>query len=149
MSHNLQREALQNCTADDIMAIELACHHFPWSEKTLLSCLGGRYYNSGLFVEQKLVGFYIVEQAGSDHTLMEICIAPSHQGQGLAHILMQDFLARAEQMKAESCFLEVRESNQSAHALYLNYGFEDVGIRKNYYPSDNGKEHAILMSKAF
>jgi ribosomal protein S18 acetylase RimI-like enzyme len=43
-------------------------------------------------------------------------------------------------------FLEVRESNHGAIALYHSEGFNESGMRKNYYPAENGREHAILMS---
>jgi ribosomal-protein-alanine N-acetyltransferase len=44
-------------------------------------------------------------------------------------------------------WLEVRESNAPAIALYDSYGFAVVGTRKGYYPADNGngREDALLM----
>jgi ribosomal-protein-alanine N-acetyltransferase len=40
--------------------------------------------------------------------------------------------------------LEVRESNVSARSLYEKMGFDEVGVRKNYY--SNPRENAILMN---
>ncbi|MEQ8952971.1 MAG: ribosomal-protein-alanine N-acetyltransferase, partial [Gammaproteobacteria bacterium] len=54
---------------------------------------------------------------------------------------------RAYKMDAETCFLEVRPSNNSAIALYKSMGFVQIGQRKNYYPGVNGREDAILMSR--
>ncbi|WP_404338458.1 ribosomal protein S18-alanine N-acetyltransferase [Pseudoalteromonas mariniglutinosa] len=139
-------------TAVDIkalMQIETACHSHPWTEKTMLSCLGGRYFNLAAFQQQQLVGFYIGEQAGPDLTLMDICVAPDFQGQGIAKQLLSAFIDYAEQQQAENIFLEVRESNTVAIALYQQTGFIEMAIRKNYYPSKesdkNGFEDAILM----
>ena len=42
-------------------------------------------------------------------------------------------------------YLEVRESNTPARALYKSLGFEENGIRKNFY--EHPVEHAVLMSK--
>ena len=42
-------------------------------------------------------------------------------------------------------YLEVRESNQSAQALYRQLGFEVCGVRKNYYRRGEGHENAVLM----
>jgi ribosomal-protein-alanine N-acetyltransferase len=42
-------------------------------------------------------------------------------------------------------WLEVRESNKSAIALYQNNGFDVAGTRKGYYPAENGREDALLM----
>lgn len=146
MNKLVQRNILSRAPMNSLMAIETACHDFPWSEKTMHSCLSGRYFNGALYVQNELVGFYIGEVAGPDHTLMDICVAPPHQGQGHAKALLSDFIAASEQAGAENLFLEVRESNVSAIALYQWAGFTEAGVRKNYYPSANGKEDAILMA---
>ncbi|NOU51547.1 ribosomal protein S18-alanine N-acetyltransferase [Pseudoalteromonas sp. JBTF-M23] len=129
------------------MAIEKACHDFPWSENTMKSCLSGRYFNGAVYQQDTLAGFYVGEVAGPDHTLMDICVAPAYQGQGLAKALLSDFMMASEQAGAENLFLEVRKSNITAIGLYLWAGFCEVGIRKDYYPCVNGKEDAVLMAK--
>ncbi len=128
-----------------IMVVETACHSHPWSEKTMVSCLEGRYFNLGLLDDGKLIAFYIAEQAGPDISLMDICVAPSHQGRGLAKRLMQDLEDKALARGGESIFLEVRASNQSAIGLYHGCGYAEMGVRKNYYPAQNGREDALLM----
>jgi ribosomal-protein-alanine N-acetyltransferase len=140
---------LNETPLETIMDIEEACHSFPWSAKTMQSCLGGRYYNAGLLLSNELVGFYIAEQVGPDHTLMDICVAPEYQGQGYAKQLMLHLLEQAQERQAENCFLEVRESNLSAIAVYQKFDFSEVGLRKNYYPAKEGKEHAVLMARSF
>ncbi|MCZ6831549.1 MAG: hypothetical protein O7F73_18545, partial [Gammaproteobacteria bacterium] len=47
---------------------------------------------------------------------------------------------------AVRCLLEVRCSNGGAIALYRKHGFTEDGVRKNYYPTDGGREDALLMS---
>ncbi|WP_238348012.1 ribosomal protein S18-alanine N-acetyltransferase [Pseudoalteromonas citrea] len=132
----------------ELMAIETACHAFPWTQKTMETCLAGRYFNGALYLDKELAGFYVGERAGPDNTLMDICIAPAHQGKGLAKALLLDFVTRSEAMSAENLFLEVRASNKAAIGLYEQAGFIESGIRKNYYPSHSGKEDAILMALA-
>jgi len=113
------------------------------------SCLAGRYFNLAAFVGSDMVGFYIGEKAGPDFTLMDICVAPEYQGQGIAKQLLERFIAFGEQHTAENLFLEVRETNTRAIKLYERAGFSEMSVRKNYYPSDdptkNGNEDAILM----
>ncbi|MBS3798176.1 ribosomal protein S18-alanine N-acetyltransferase [Pseudoalteromonas sp. BDTF-M6] len=128
----------------DMMAIERACHSHPWSEKLMRSCLSGRYFCTGLSSDNKLLGFYVAEQAGPDITLMDICVAPSEQGQGLGKVLMQSLIKDSTARNAELMFLEVRESNTAAIALYEAYGFITNGVRKKYYPDG---EDALLMMK--
>ncbi|WP_352296167.1 ribosomal protein S18-alanine N-acetyltransferase [Pseudoalteromonas sp. 20-MNA-CIBAN-0454] len=135
-----------------LMAIETACHSHPWTLNTMSSCIGGRYFNLAAFNGGTMVGFYIGEKAGPDFTLMDICIAPSEQGKGIAKQLLNQFIDYGEQQNAENLFLEVRESNIPAIKLYENAGFIEMSVRKNYYPSDNpaknGFEDAILMGMA-
>lgn len=148
VNKSVQRNVLSNVVFEHLMAIETACHEFPWSANTMQSCLAGRYFNGAIFEHEQLVGFYIGEVAGPDHTLMDICVAPAYQRKGLAKALLTDFIAASEQADAENLFLEVRASNKGAIALYEWAGFSEVGIRKNYYPSASGNEDAILMAMA-
>ncbi|TMO45752.1 ribosomal protein S18-alanine N-acetyltransferase [Pseudoalteromonas ruthenica] len=127
-----------------VCVIENACHSHPWSEKLIRSCLGGRYFNAGLYDEAELVGFYIAEQAGPDCTLMDICIVPNKQGQGLSKALMNHLINQATARQCEAIFLEVRASNDAATGLYQRSGFVINGRRKKYYPDG---EDALLMMR--
>ena len=50
---------------------------------------------------------------------------------------------------ANQLWLEVRESNARARAIYLRRGFVHVGVRKGYYPAPRGqREDAAVMSLA-
>jgi ribosomal-protein-alanine N-acetyltransferase len=56
-------------------------------------------------------------------------------------------LETAAQKSVNVVFLEVRASNQSARALYESAGFNEMGLRRNYYPDASGREDAVLMGK--
>ncbi|KZN65606.1 ribosomal protein S18-alanine N-acetyltransferase [Pseudoalteromonas luteoviolacea] len=142
-------DMLSQHTMSDIMAVEVASHPHPWSEKTLASCIGGRYFNAALTHNDQLIGYYIAERAGPDYTLMNICVHPQNQGQGFAKLLMQSLISRCVTEQAENLFLEVRASNTRAIALYEKAGLAVMGRRKNYYPTADGKEDAILMGLQF
>ena len=136
---------LNECHLAEIMAVENACHEFAWSEKLMASCLSGRYSAYGMFKGESLIAFYLLEQAGPDLTLMDICVHPSEQGKGLAKVLMMHMKSVINEYKGENIFLEVRASNTSAIALYLASGFVKNGLRKSYYPAGEGREDALLM----
>ena len=142
-------EAVNELSIDALMRVENACHTHPWTVNTMQSCLAGRYFNLAAFNEQQIIGFYIGEKAGPDFTLMDICVAPDFQGQGIAKQLLAAFIEYGEKHHAENLFLEVRETNTRAIALYEQAGFSEMSVRKNYYPSSdpskNGHEDAILM----
>ncbi|HBC19279.1 MAG TPA: ribosomal-protein-alanine N-acetyltransferase, partial [Alcanivorax sp.] len=59
--------------------------------------------------------------------------------------LLQQALEAARADAMTVVYLEVRESNQSAQALYRQLGFEVCGVRKNYYRKGDGHENAVLM----
>lgn len=145
MPETVSLQQLDEQNVCEILRIEQACNDKPWSEKLLRSCIGGRYFNAGISVGEALVGFYIAEQAGPDITLMEICVHPQHQGQGLSKLLMKDLLAQSQQRNAEAIFLEVRKSNLAAIGLYQHFGFTKSGIRKGYYSDGEDAQLMCLM----
>ena len=69
------------------------------------------------------------------------CQLPVGNGQQATHNLLASFAATA-------LWLEVRESNARARALYLREGFAEAGRRRDYYPAPAGRrEDAILMTR--
>lgn len=149
-NNNNQFTEIKPGDVDKLMPIELACHSHPWSEKTFLSCIGGRYFGEK-FGEQHAnlsIGFYIGEYVVGEATLMDICVMPSEQGKGYGKILLNQFLAQAKKLGASKIFLEVRAKNIAAQMLYMNAGFIEIDRRTGYYPSSSGfgYEDAIVMS---
>ncbi len=59
--------------------------------------------------------------------------------------MMDEIIKIAQEKSCDSIYLEVRESNKAAQALYYSFGFEAVGRRIGYYRSP--RENAILMAK--
>ena len=57
-------------------------------------------------------------------------------------------MVQARHGGAESLLLEVRPSNAPALRLYRNFGFQEVGRRKGYYPASTGREDALVMRKS-
>jgi len=146
---------------DTLMPIELACHSHPWSEKTFLSCIGGRYFGEKIAIncaqdsvkevsDNHVIGFYIGEYVLGEATLMDICVNPTEQGKGYGKILLNQFLAQAKKLGTTKVFLEVRAKNIAAQMLYMNAGFIEINRRTGYYPSSTGfgYEDAIVMSFA-
>lgn len=144
-------EKVDQTQLERLMTIERQCHAFPMSETLMVSCLSGRYSAFGYFTKNELQGFYILEQVGPDYTLMDICVCPESQGKGIAKAMLAHLLQHVKSAGGENVFLEVRESNHSAIALYHAFNFVEAGVRKNYYPStgQTGREDAILMALSF
>ena len=55
-------------------------------------------------------------------------------------------MSQAKVKQAQTMFLEVRPSNLIAYKLYETLGFNEVGIRENYYPAFTGREDALVLA---
>ncbi len=131
---------------ESVFAIEQTAQSHPMSRSIMLSCFSKRYFNAQMIVDGQVAGFYIGEFVADESSLIEICVAPDFQGKGLGKMLLEHYIAAAKEKGAMSCWLEVRESNIGARTLYQRLDFNEVDVRRNYYPTASGHEDAIIMS---
>ena len=99
-----------------------------------------------LTVDGVTSGIAAVMHVLDESELLEIAVQPAMQGRGYGKALLAQAIALARRNGAVRMFLEVRESNARARKMYTSFGFEETGRRKNYYPTENGREDAILMT---
>jgi ribosomal-protein-alanine N-acetyltransferase len=132
---------------DAVMQIEVCAYPFPWTQGIFLDCLKHGYSCWVYEQESVMIGYAVVMFTLDEMHLLNICIRPEAQGTGLGSRMLRTLERVARGVKAETCFLEVRQSNFSAIRLYMNAGFNEVGLRKNYYPATAGREDAIVMAK--
>ena len=131
----------------EVLEIEAKNYNFPWSEGIFNDCLKSFSYSCQVCTEEdKVVGYSIVSMAVGEAHIMNICVDPELQSQGVGSKLLENMIELARK-KAETIFLEVRPSNKVAIALYEKRGFNEIGIRKGYYPAENGsKEDAVMLA---
>jgi ribosomal-protein-alanine N-acetyltransferase len=89
------------------------------------------------FINYWLVG-------GDELQIMNIAVDPEHRRRGYAHALLQEAITSAWNGGVQSLFLEVRESNHGAQALYTRFGFQTIGVRPHYY-SDNHEDAFVMQ----
>lgn len=130
-----------------MLLVEQQAHPTPWSEALLASNFGERYLNLGLWQDAQLVGFCIADQLLDESTLYNICLLPSSRGKGWGRLLLEHYLALTQQLGCQQWWLEVRCSNLVAQQLYLRVGYQQVGVRKGYYQTQNGCEDALVMQR--
>ena len=92
------------------------------------------------------IGYGILSVGAGEAHILNVCVAPLHQGRGHGAYLLKRVLDLARWHHAERVFLEVRPSNQLAHAMYERAGFNEIGRRPGYYPARRGREDAIVMA---
>ncbi|MBN6063714.1 ribosomal protein S18-alanine N-acetyltransferase [Aggregatibacter actinomycetemcomitans] len=132
---------------DRLYAIEQAAHAVPWSLGTLKNNQGERYLNLKIGEESRIDGFAICQTMLDEATLFNIAVDPQQQGLGLGRRLLSELMTQLKQKGILTLWLEVRESNKKAQTLYDSLGFNAVDIRKNYYPTADGKrENALVMA---
>jgi [ribosomal protein S18]-alanine N-acetyltransferase len=96
---------------------------------------------------REILAFLIAHRIVREWELENIAVAGAVRGRGVGTRLLGEFIAHARAEKASGIFLEVRESNESARALYRKMGFEETGSRKSYY--SDPAEDAILCRLSF
>jgi ribosomal-protein-alanine N-acetyltransferase len=92
-------------------------------------------------------GFLVARALGPDWELENIAVAGSARRRGGGARLVREFLELARSRGAARVYLEVRESNLPARALYASCAFEEVGRRKSYY--QNPIEDALIYQFTF
>ena len=131
---------------DRLYEIEQQVHLVPWSFGTLKNNLGERYLNLKLIENNQIIGFAICQTVLDEATLFNIAILPSYQGNGFGKLLLNELIIQLKEKGVQTLWLEVRESNP-ARFLYEKIGFNEVDIRKNYYPKPSGgRENAVVMA---
>ena len=155
----LESIIIRNASEEDteqLSEIEMLCFSMPWSPKEIKeqmeSSSGARFIVAELeepaagvagAPAKKLIGsvsaWYLPPW---EIQIGNFAVLPEYRRQGVAGLLMDALLARAEELGIPDISLEVRPSNAPALALYAKYGFQEEGRRKGYY---QGKEDAIIM----
>lgn len=114
--------------------------------KTFASNQGERYLNFQLTQNGKMAAFAITQVVLDEATLFNIAVDPDYQRQGLGRALLEHLIDELEKRGVATLWLEVRASNAAAIALYESLGFNEATIRRNYYPTTDGREDAIIMA---
>lgn len=130
-----------------VVNIEQAAYLFPWSESIFRDCLRAGYACWVMELDNELMGYAVLLTAVGECHILNLCIDPVLQGKGYGRRLLNKMLDYAKSVNANSAFLEVRPSNTYAVELYESEGFNEVGIRKDYYPAKIGREDAMIFAK--
>ena len=116
----------------------------PWSESEYKNLIATDTTRS-FYVEN---GFLVGRLIGPDAEILNVIVHPKYRRLGKARYLIGKFETEAKDVGSSRCFLEVAESNGSAHTLYHDLGYLKVGQRKNYYEFVDGrKDNASILAK--
>ena len=130
----------------EVMDIERRAYPFPWTEGIFRDCLQAGYPSWVLLDGERIIGYGVASVAAGEAHVLNLCIAPDHQGCGHGRRLLRALVRIVRGLAAERLYLEVRPSNPGAIALYHDEGFNEIGRRPRYYPAKDGREDAIVMA---
>jgi len=139
-----------------LAAIDAAASTCPWRESQFAftdqhsSDSRGTEFAQKVIVAQgdtSLCGFIAFSRVLDEGEILNVAVHPECQGEGVARSLLTAALASMQSAGVKRCLLEVRESNRAARSLYRSFDFQLDGVRKKYYPTNTGREDALLMSK--
>ncbi len=128
----------------DVMRIERQSFGMPWQESTFRALM--RRPSASLITAEldgAPVGFAVTWFAADEAELGDLAVDPDRRGEGIGRALLTRSIEEAKSRGSRALYLEVRESNRIARALYESAGFEVVGRRPAYYSEP--REDACVM----
>ena len=134
---------------DAVLAIEVQAYTFPWTRGNFIDSLAAGYLMRVLqAADGEVLGYFVAMPGFEEMHLLNITVAAAHEGRGHARAMLASLYELCEPYGASALWLEVRESNARARALYLREGFDEAGRRRDYYPAPQGRrEDAVLMTR--
>jgi ribosomal-protein-alanine N-acetyltransferase len=128
-----------------VHAIEQAAFSDPWSARDFRECV----VSDVVFLVAAapgVVGYVVAQDAADEGEILNLAVAPARYRDGIGRALVEAALTALAERGAERVFLEVRESNAAARALYAALRFQEVGRRTRYYRRP--VEDAIILRAA-
>ena len=127
-----------------IAALETLTFSAPYTEKSVRDMLSSTIHPSFVVRDGgELLGYLLGQMIVPEGELLRIAVRPSVRRRDVGRALIEAFLAHLQENGCTVCFLDVREHNAPAQALYSSYGFTPLDRRKGYYHLPT--EDAIVM----
>ncbi len=131
-----------------VMQLEPTLYSHPWTHGNFVDSLNNHHQAWVLSENEVIIGYSVMMMVLDEAHLLNISVDKALQGKGWGRYLLDLMMKKARELGAANLFLEVRVSNVNAIKLYEKVGFNEMAIRRNYYPAVAGREDAILMGIA-
>lgn len=145
---NIRPATIADCAV--LANIDTETNPHPWGEQRFIDTLNHHLQHTYIAEHQNhIIGFAIWQTLAGESELHLIAVEPHNQRHGWGSHLLNTWLTHGQHQQVNQYFLEVRESNHAAIALYQKHGFTESYRRPGYYPLPNGNtEAAIIMEKS-
>jgi ribosomal-protein-alanine N-acetyltransferase len=144
MSVNIRKMTVEDVPA--VAELDQISFSLPWPERSFAFEVTGNPASRCWVaeVDGQIVGMIVAWLFVDEVHIATLATHPDFRRQGIAQKLLVHTLRYTYAEGAVTSFLEVRESNLAAQAMYRKFGYENTGRRKRYYKDND--EDAILMT---
>ncbi len=143
---------------DTVVALETQLFETPWDRLRFRRSLERQQpawvaLSNAPQQDETPVGYLVASSGAGVADLLTIGVSPQCQRSGIAAQLLAQLLTQLQSQQVQELFLEVRASNEAAIGFYRAKGFEQVGVRRNYYrrpatPDEaEGREDGLLFKR--
>ena len=132
---------------DVVLAIEMQVHAQPWTRGQFQDSFSAGHAMWIMRKADVMVGYAVTMTVVDEVHLLNISVPADLHGLGHGSALLSYMIEQAWQENAKRMLLEVRPSNIAALALYARCGFKEIGRRRSYYATFDGREDAIVMAR--
>lgn len=117
-----------------VSALERAVFSIPWTEAMLAESLAQPLYRFFVYERDgQILGYAGMFAVLDEGNIANIAVLPEYRRQGIGRALLTALINEGREESLSRMFLEVRETNLPAIALYRKLGFTEAGYRKEYY----------------
>jgi [ribosomal protein S18]-alanine N-acetyltransferase len=141
----LQYSPMTTADLKHVIDIENHVYSHPWTLGNFRDSVQAGHQCIVLTYGDVIIGYAVVMIAADEAHLLNLTVAPAWQRKGHGRALLLHLTSIAITEFARVFLLEVRPSNLRAQFLYESIGFKTIGVRRNYYPANGGREDAIVM----
>lgn len=132
---------------EQVIRIEHEIFLFPWSIINFSDSIKAGYHCRVLVQPNSdlVMGYGILMTGPGEAHVLTLGVGAAWQSQGLGRKMLRHLIELSRKHQAEFVLLDVRESNTGAINLYERLGFQQIAVRKGYYPAMCGREDALVM----
>lgn len=137
---------MQPADLEKVAQLEAQCFSQPWQYQDFEKSLTLDYYYFVVaLADDKIIGQAGLIISDFEADITNVAVHPDYRRQGTASQILTFLLEKGREKGISEFTLEVRQSNEAAISLYRRMGFQEEGIRRNFY--DRPKENALIMWK--
>lgn len=141
----LQFRPLVEADIPAVVAIEKNVYVFPWTAGNFSDSFLAGYHCWGCWHGENLIGYSIMMTAVEEAHLFNLAVTTPWQTQGIGASMLRLVIGQARKSGCNTMYLEVRPSNIAARRLYDRFGFQQLAVRRDYYPAITGREDALFL----